>query len=301
MTSIERSKKPPKLELKASSSEEDPTGSLRTPQEIATDIAYQCVSPAIPSFANNDAVQMSKTIEAQQRKLIAERNIKAGITTPQSPGFSRGTWRRAVRPPDILITPHMKAHPPRIYSAPLNIGTPMSGRDEQIVTISGDYGKRSIVHAKSARAEYNAKWGMSDSSDCLVTQEACLPKEGSRHSVPGSASLESKGPNYAYSSEKSIKIPQHDIPVAKEPVKFKNKEIQHDNSDDDDEEDDGRDPEEAALSDDEKEDNTHKKRQSYMISEEEFEMRSREELKRRRKLKFMSLCEDMWDLLHEDL
>ncbi|KAF5095528.1 hypothetical protein D0Z00_003103 [Geotrichum galactomycetum] len=49
---------------------------LRTPKDIVLqDIAVQCISPALPSFGSSvmDAMARSKTIQEEQRKLIAER------------------------------------------------------------------------------------------------------------------------------------------------------------------------------------------------------------------------------------
>ncbi|KAF5095165.1 hypothetical protein DV451_004759 [Geotrichum candidum] len=50
--------------------------SLRTPKDIVLqDIAVQCISPALPSFGSSvmDAMARSKTIQEEQRRLIAER------------------------------------------------------------------------------------------------------------------------------------------------------------------------------------------------------------------------------------
>ncbi|KAA8907616.1 hypothetical protein TRICI_004907 [Trichomonascus ciferrii] len=87
--------RPPKLELdkanKAGPGEgASSASSLRTPKEIAHDIAIQCVSPGIGPFTGGiseetrDAVMISKSVEAEQRKLIAERMGQDGTLTPKS-------------------------------------------------------------------------------------------------------------------------------------------------------------------------------------------------------------------------
>jgi hypothetical protein len=311
MASIERTKKPPKLELKPPP-EDDPAASLRTPKEIATDIALQCVSPAIPSFVNNGAVQISKSIEAQQRKLIAERSMKTDVSTPKSPGFSRGTWRRAPRPADIVITSHMKNQHPRIYSAPLHMHTPLSGPEEQKVTISGDiyHRKGSVDNVKTARAGYNSKWGELELPD--VSRHGEELSSGSLLSASSRASKRSKRSRDSPTDQNSPPSSAADDPYDSNEgtgewsrssgrPNYHSGLDQRERHDSSDEEDDERDPEEAALSDNEKEGIEQKNKRSYTISEEDFEQRGREELRRRRKMKFMGLCGEIWDLLHEGL
>lgn len=60
--------------------------SIRTPKDIANDIAIQCVSPLFPPYVDmSDALLVSRTIEAQQRKIIAQR-----AQDPISPVSSNG-------------------------------------------------------------------------------------------------------------------------------------------------------------------------------------------------------------------
>lgn len=270
--SVERSKRPPKLDLRAVG-DVDAVSSLRTPKEIAADIALQCVSPAIPSFVHNDVVEMAKSIEAQQRRLIAER-IKNDPTTPKkSRGFRRTSWRRGPRPADIIITSHMKQQHPCIYSAPSHMmHTPLSGPEGEPPTISADIYQRkgSLDGLKSAKPGYKSKWNEFS--------------EGLRG--PAGWSGRSSGSSGASSANR-------------EPSSSAKNQL--DRQDSSDEDDDGRDPEEAALSDNEKEDNdSSNKGRRYGSSEVEFEQQSREELRRRRRMRFMSLCGEIWDLLHEE-
>ena len=103
---------------------------LRTPKDIVLqDIAVQCISPALPSFGSSvlDAMARSKTIQEEQRKLIAQRmldedensvdgNAKVASSASHSPAKLTSASRSPNKEPSSAAEPrssneNSKNHP----------------------------------------------------------------------------------------------------------------------------------------------------------------------------------------------
>lgn len=266
-----------------------PITALKTPKELAHDIALQCVSPAIPSFMNSDKITLSKSIEAQQRKIIAQRSQAvtsddgsgAGGAGPQSASASPTTGelprsagsmnpdKRAPRPRDIEIYPsRVPIHQSPPYTSSLTPSRVQAGAgasprtNRTTIYLRSDGGRRYFGTAvQSARPQYaSPTWGFI------------------------------RGHARSRSTEATVR------------------DIREEGSEDEEEVD----PEDAALSDDEPaqkaispEDETaaakHKRTHPYDTEEPEANGHGDAARRRReKKMRFMSLCSEIWDLLHEE-
>jgi hypothetical protein len=239
-----------------------PITALKTPKELAHDIALQCVSPAIPTFMNTDKVKLSKSIEAQQRKIIAQRS-QAASDHPLSASLPRSanSERRAPRPKDLEIyPPDIPIHQSPPYTSTL---TPRTNRTT--IYLHSDGGRRYFSSGVQSARPQNASptWGFIRGHARSRSTEATV------HGGPGEQ-VESN------------------------------------------EDDDNGDPEDAALSDDEPaqkaispEDETaaakHKRTNPYGSNDHYGRGGDGQGARRRhdKKMRFMSLCSEIWDLFHE--
>uniref|UniRef100_A0A060TIB6 ARAD1D45342p n=1 Tax=Blastobotrys adeninivorans TaxID=409370 RepID=A0A060TIB6_BLAAD len=323
--------RPPRLELTSPSRAEAATlsassgssGSLKTPKELATDIAIQCVSPGIAPFASmseqaKDAVMRSRSIEAQQRKIIAQRMRDGSITSttvpipdslndtgdefkpPRSGGSLRPSARRRAPPAmlNLQSSRYGQSVSVGINSAPL--GQTMSG-SLQLPFRRHAAGARSFSGPELQKLRPQTATGTvpSNSPSSLNGQDG--HQRVNRDVRSRSADTSGEGVNSGAQSGANS-----------------------DNSDDD--------PEDAALSDDEKddvelkaiddEDERRMKRRRldkrpHSISRVEFSQlrdsmdkdgaKSNGESQApsstgasdtEKKQRFLNLCSEMWDLLH---
>ncbi|CAN6657334.1 hypothetical protein TRVA0_029S01662 [Trichomonascus vanleenenianus] len=321
-------RRPPKLELddgKGSGEGSSTSSSLRTPLEIANDIAIQCVSPGISTFLDaqtRDAVIMSRTIEAEQRKLIAQR---AGEQTPigksegpqnqQRPG-SAGEVRSAGS-----LKGSSKRQPP---PAMLNLGSPSFQRADRSLSIN----------SAPLLARFGAGWPQKGQQQppprsisnpianyqrttMITTDDSTGGNEGRPTTTTIYVRRKPDSTRGAQSSVPSFPGPRR--ATTAQPVSA----VEEAAEGDDEEEDDDRDPEDAALSDAEKGDDDDPEAKAI---DAEDEVKTR--LKRRRvekdqdekeeagdggndpktassdraiakKRRFLELCSELWDLMNE--
>lgn len=269
-----KKKRPPKLDLEDSGSvgsgpNTASFGALRTPKELANDIAIQCVSPGIPSFMTSDAILMAKAVEQRQRKIIADRERIAAITPARTPG-------RRSRPGNIEIYPAHKVAKPRINSAPLHhpYFTPLTSN-------SSHFGLRrnsppiSVVSRSSLAAR----------NDLLLREARSALANGGgapllAHQAPHTAKLPSQNSNWG------------DLATSHSRSKSVEDNIAEDEAEEQEEYDD---PEDAALSESEVEEASASPKSNILRSV----VHNAGQLRGKRE-RFLELCGDIFDLLHED-
>lgn len=270
-----KKKRPPKLDLEdTGSASSGPNtasfGALRTPKELANDIAIQCVSPGIPSFMTSDAILMAKAVEQRQRKIIADRERIAAITPARTPG-------RRSRPGNIEIYPAHKVTKPRINSAPLHhpYFTPLTSN-------SSNFGLRrnsppiSVVSRSSLGARGD-----------LLMREA-------RSALPNG---NGSGPLLAPQAPHTAKLPPQNSNWGDLPTSHSRSKSLEDNiaEEEAEEQEEYGDPEDAALSESEVEEPSSSSKSSILTSvvQTAGQLRGKKE-------RFLELCGDMFDLLHEE-
>lgn len=256
---------------------------LRTPKEVVLqDIALQCISPALPSFGTSvyDAMARSKTIQEEQRKLIAQRILDDDDTSRTANGTANGS-NGSQSSADSTKSPR------RGESSP-------SQRD-LIFSENGDI----VIEAVPTPTESRLKVDLIQQGSMKSSKRKAPPNSIELFPYSGGPSIHSAPLRRAPYSPHSLNAPpqyrrvnpnavpqsatfkpvahprpvQHNYPVAPMtavPVRHPARSglyswPQHGNAyqgrplrphaeeddEDEDDEDDGRDPEDAALSDDE--------------------------------------------------
>jgi hypothetical protein len=305
--------RPPKLELdkanKAGQGEgASSASSLRTPKEIAHDIAIQCVSPGIGPFTGGiseetrDAVMISKNVEAEQRKLIAERMGQDSTLTPKtatkmveieqinngqlSPNnlARSGSLKRSMKrkePPKRL---ELKQTSPLKYTGINSAPLARTMTDKSYIN--------NINNASGGRSASNPVYAPGATQHTVYVRNR-VKEDGAQSALP-------------LRNNNWTGLQHHTRSRSDDPNKTTARQ-----SDDEDDEDDDSDPEDKALSDQDKKQSATEKKQAPPTTtadyvelnaiDDEDELRS----KRRKvndnnddkKQRFLHLCSELWDLL----
>jgi hypothetical protein len=264
---IER-RRPPKLDLAGTKTLDPPH---RTPKDIVNDIAIQCVSPGVPPFMR-DTVLRSKSIEAQQRRIIAQRAAGSCSHSGSNQSYS------------IDRTNDTDSFRSEACSTPLT-----SVEDEQSDGVSQT--PRSLRHMNRAPRP----------ADIHIYP----PGVGSLRTIPLSAPAfhHCSSPHYSGWPRSRATVSESDSSIVINSGRFSGPRTampvsQRMELDDDEDDDPTRDPEDAALSDNEADRPIEPSRKrTRTMSEESENQKPRQTDKRTR---FLKLCMEMWDLLHED-
>lgn len=246
---------------------------LRTPKDIVLqDIAVQCISPALPSFGSSvlDAMARSKTIQEEQRKLIAQRmmdedentgpNPLSGSPKATSSASPKASEKRPENKTEVIVSENgdiiieavptptearlnvdqlhqssmksnkRKARPNRIELFPFSSGPSIHSAPLRRAPYSPN------VFAQTARRGVPVHGGVNGATGPAAAAALHYPRPV-RAQVPAGAmtsvpgtQLGNRGPGWPQFSNAYRGRPLRPV-------------------EDDDEEDDGRDPEDAALSD----------------------------------------------------
>lgn len=319
-------KRPPKLNLEDSKAVKDECITsplvLRTPKDIVNDIVIQCVSPGIPTTQMSqqfrDAVHLSKTIEAEQRRIIAERSTRktsiSNSSTPITPGTPQQQQQllaRSGNSSSAVVTPNSA-----LSSSP----SPKNNCSSNSLTNNIINSRNSGQSTRRPPPEHLELQPESVNKQPPTIYSAPLYRSSPPNSGRQIILNRMKGTNATTSGLVSVYVSTPKIrnnritnnnsnnnnnnSSSNNHVRSKSTEQVMLESDDEEEEDNGRDPEDAALSDDEveqtaideEEDGRMTKKQR--IEEQQKQQPQDQTANEEKKQRFMRLCSEIWDLLH---
>lgn len=308
--------RPPKLELDKANKAGQGQGegassanSLRTPKEIAHDIAIQCVSPGIGPFTGGiseetrDAVMSSKSVEAEQRRLIAERMGQDSTLTPMSATkmveieqINNGQLspNNLARSGSLKRSMKRKEPPKRLE---LKHTSPLKYTGINSAPLARTMTDNASSNAFGGRSASNPVYAPAATQHTVYVRNR-VKEDGAQSALP-------------LRNNNWTGLQHHTRSRSDDPEKTAAR--QSDEDDEEDEEDDDSDPEDKALSDQDKKGSGAEKKQKQpsppvaadyvelKAIDDEDEMRS----KRRKvndnnddkKQRFLHLCSELWDLL----